>query len=293
MGLSSNILWHQTKIDGLRGIIKEKGFFYSYSLEKIITAKVEVEAAFPMISFCDLPFSEMGDYLKRYGGYSIGLSREWGLKNGFSTVWYCEPGSEALNMQIERFIQINDKIEKENKNAEDFQRFLYLFAHIKNYEGELPTRHYKNYRFHDEREIRIVPAFDNLKNNNSLPYLTNSQYNNFKEQNGSSLLRPTMKLSFDWDDVKYIIVENEANIDEIKKLIKKQSGLDNLRINYFTNQEVREDILGGNHNLPIALPSLNISNLYANSSVAKSRVENIEESIKNFKKIKRLKSPTK
>lgn len=27
MGLSSNVLWHQTKIDGLKGIIKEKVFF--------------------------------------------------------------------------------------------------------------------------------------------------------------------------------------------------------------------------------------------------------------------------
>lgn len=282
MGLSSNVLWHQTKIDGLKGIIKEKGFFYSYSLEKIIAAEVEVEAAFPMVSFCDLPFSEIGDYLKKYGGYSIGLSREWGQRNSFSIVWYCEPSSEVLNMQIKRFVEINDLIEKD-KESKDYQRFLYLFAHIKNYEGELPSRHYKKYRFHDEREIRIVPIFENLTQNNYQPYLAKEYYEDFKEKNGSSLLSPTMKLSFEWEDIKYIIVENEANIDDIKKLIQKQSGREDLRINYFTNQQVREDILGNNHNMTIALPSLNLSDF--KSSVAKPRITDIDEGIKRMKKL--------
>ena len=35
MGLSSNILWHQTTLDGLKGILNEQGFFYSYSLESV------------------------------------------------------------------------------------------------------------------------------------------------------------------------------------------------------------------------------------------------------------------
>lgn len=37
MGLSSNILWHQTTLDGLKGILNEQGFFYSYSLESILS----------------------------------------------------------------------------------------------------------------------------------------------------------------------------------------------------------------------------------------------------------------
>ena len=36
MGLSSNILWHQTTLDGLKGILNEQGFFYSYSLESYL-----------------------------------------------------------------------------------------------------------------------------------------------------------------------------------------------------------------------------------------------------------------
>lgn len=88
-------------------------------MEKIIASAGDIEAAFPMVSFCDLPFSEIGDYLKKYGGYSIGLSREWGIKNFFSTVWYCEPSSLALNMQIDKFIEVADDIQaKESSNYE-------------------------------------------------------------------------------------------------------------------------------------------------------------------------------
>ena len=35
MELSSNVFWHQTDYNGLRGIIKDKGLFYSYSREDL------------------------------------------------------------------------------------------------------------------------------------------------------------------------------------------------------------------------------------------------------------------
>lgn len=79
--------------------------------------------------------------------------------------------------------------------------------------------------------------------------MSKEEYDNFKIKNGSSLLVPKIKLSFEWEDIKYIVVENEANIDDFKKLIKKQSGRDDHRINYFTNQQVKDDILGNNHNM--------------------------------------------
>lgn len=160
MGLSSNILWHQTTADGLRGILKEKGFFYSYSLETISSTDIVVNAAFPMISVCDFPLCEIGEYLKRYGGYSIGLSREWGGKNGLSPVWYCEATSSVLKMQLSRFKEVSKSYFNNDIAREDFNRFLHLFSYMKNYEGVLSKKGYKIYRFYDEREFRIVPTID-------------------------------------------------------------------------------------------------------------------------------------
>lgn len=80
MGLSSNILWHQTQKDALKKILKQKCFRYSYSLEHVEAKNDTLECAFPMLSLCDIPFADIEDYLTKYGGNSIGLSREWGEK---------------------------------------------------------------------------------------------------------------------------------------------------------------------------------------------------------------------
>ena len=77
MGLSSNILWHQTKTDALKQILRTRTFRFAYSKE--IIPGTGVTMAFPIISFCNLPLAEFADYGNKYGGYSIGMSREWGI----------------------------------------------------------------------------------------------------------------------------------------------------------------------------------------------------------------------
>ena len=79
MGLSSNILWHQTNYANLRNIIKSRSLKCSYSLEEVDEILGQ-KVAFPMISMCDLPISELSEYQGKYGDYAIGLSREWGVK---------------------------------------------------------------------------------------------------------------------------------------------------------------------------------------------------------------------
>ena len=45
MGLSSNILWHQTNKEALKKILKEKSFRFSYSLEHIESREFTLESA--------------------------------------------------------------------------------------------------------------------------------------------------------------------------------------------------------------------------------------------------------
>lgn len=60
MGLSSNILWHQTGEEGFYAILKSKRLRYSYCLERIIPEFRLEPIAFPMISVSDYPFSNKG-----------------------------------------------------------------------------------------------------------------------------------------------------------------------------------------------------------------------------------------
>jgi len=73
MGLSSNILWHQTNIDGFKAILKSKSLSCSYSLETFLNK--EHKLAFPMISLSDIPVADIGEYMEQYGGYLFGFSR--------------------------------------------------------------------------------------------------------------------------------------------------------------------------------------------------------------------------
>lgn len=73
MGLSSNTLWHQTKKDGLKGIIRDKCLYLSYSVEDLTSLGYKSKFAYPMVSVCDLPLSETGNYLKKYGDYYCGV----------------------------------------------------------------------------------------------------------------------------------------------------------------------------------------------------------------------------
>ena len=246
MGLSSNILWHQTKKDGLKGIIKDKCLYLSYSLEDVKSTGYDAEFAYPMVSVCDLPLSETENYLKKYGDYTIGFSSDWGKRNHFSAVWYCDKNSlarktivEMLGRKIEEY---KDKVDQD----EYYQKIVYILSYIKQYEGPLPRRNYKKYRFYDERELRFVPDADKLKEIGEKPILWN--YEAYKKAHkNSSLLPKSMNVPFEWEDIKYIIVEKDGEKSEFRKLIEKCSGRNDLDILYFTNKEVKEDIIGISH----------------------------------------------
>lgn len=246
MGLSSNTLWHQTKKDGLKGIIKNKCLYLSYSLEDVTSTRYSAAFAYPMVSVCDLPLAETGNYLKKYGDYTIGFSASWGKRNHFSAVWYCDQNSLALKTIVEMLAKkigvFGDNVESDT----EYQKIVYLLSYIKQYEGPLPKRNFKNYRFYDERELRFVPDAETLKSVGEKPMLWN--YEAYKKAHKDSVLLPkTLNIPFEWDDVKYIIVEKDSEKLEFKQLISKLSGRDDLNISYFTNKEVKEDIIGGSH----------------------------------------------
>ena len=112
MGLSSNILWHQTNERGFYEILKSKKLRYSYCLERIIPEFHLEPIAFPMISVCDYPLSEIGNNKWAYGNYNIGFRQEWGVKAGFSPVWYCSMGSRGLR-QLN--VLLEDALKNESK----------------------------------------------------------------------------------------------------------------------------------------------------------------------------------
>ena len=158
MGLSSNVLWHQTKKEGFFKILSCKKILYSYSLEKSFHLKDDQGVAYPMISLSDIPMCEMPNNKWTYGDYAIGFTREWSIRNGFAPVWYCEPNSVVYRLLHQLAIETLG-----NDNKKRFGNYMYLFSNVKFIESKLKTsrRTYEKYRFYDEREYRLqVELFD-------------------------------------------------------------------------------------------------------------------------------------
>lgn len=144
MGLSSNILWHQTNRDGFYGILKSKRLRYSYCQERIVPEFKLFPIAFPMISVSDYPFSEIGNNKWAYGDFCIGFKQEWGVKVGFSPVCYCSLGSRVLS-QLNNLLK--EAIRTDSKKY--FGLSLFLFANMKFVKAPLITkrRHLRNIAF--------------------------------------------------------------------------------------------------------------------------------------------------
>ena len=165
------------------------------------------------------------------------------MKAGFSPVTYCSLGSRSLQVMN---ILLRDSLK--NGIQSRFGAVMYLFAHMKFVQAPLVTKHkkFKNYRFYDEREWRVVPYITETDNSKLWPFYDEKDYKEFKkENNGTSLL--DIGVEFQYDDIHYIIVEKETDIEKTRDIVGD-------RIHIFTKGEIVEDVVGVDHHEEI-LPS--------------------------------------
>lgn len=236
MGLSSTVLWHQTKKDAFFKILNSKRLYFSYSQEYVLSGDNEKPTAFPMISLCDLPLSEFASNNWTYGDFAIGLSRDWGIKNGVNPVCYCQKGSFFLKQLLNCFTK---ELPLETAN-----KILNCCAYLKFVQGPLETsnKKFKNYRFYDEREVRLVvdsktKGFDFM--------LDKEGYKQYKMEHGNSLT--DKYVNFSQEDIMYIVTNTTKNLSEAKRILLKNGG-EIEHIVFLTKQQILEDVIGSNHN---------------------------------------------
>ena len=242
MGLSSNILWHQTNYKGFMAILKSRSLVCSYSLETFLDGNHKL--AFPMVSLSDIPVADLKEYMNQYGSYLIGFSREWVIKNGFNPVWYCEKDNLALKEHRKQLYRILNQDLDPNLIT---MLALYYGAFIKDIEGPIHVKSkditYSNYRFYDEREYRYVPDFNSLLQNSIKPALFENEYDEYKTEHGNGLINHSV--SFTLDDVKMLIVKTDKLAMQLKKLLKDK----NHSIHIFSQKEIKQSIIGIGHQL--------------------------------------------
>lgn len=224
MALSSNTLIHFTKkLTNLEGILTSN-FKIRYCRENIIVNSKEYDMLIPMVSFCDIPFSQIINHIESYGCYGIGLKKDWAIKNGLNPVLYIEKNSTlSHNIMGHLYAYLTEgKIKITELTNEEKYRFDFI-RYIKNYEGDLnriAKKTIKNYRFSDEREWRYVlkPDFNHLLFAN-IKKVEKAKIAERKAHHNSKI--ESEKLSFQPEDINYIIIKKESERDRIISILEK------------------------------------------------------------------------
>lgn len=262
MNLSSKTLFHFTGESKYLLNILKNGLYIRYSLEaygKILKSKDEL--VLPMACFCDIPLSQIKEHTKKYGTYSIGLTKEWGIKNGLSPVLYTNDESEtakilnSLTKDLSSIFDIDDI--EENKDyfkdigltedeinlVESGQSLVYgkyemrikelsaqlghFLKYIKPYIGKGYSNgiEFNKVRFYDEREWRYVPPKKLLQKIEIKDIYKREFYNcPIKRRYINIRLAKHKKLTFEPKDIRFIVVEKDNEIPYMIEELRKIFG---------------------------------------------------------------------
>lgn len=224
--LSPNSLFHLTpKYENLLGILKNT-FYPRYCYEDFDLVDNDrqhfIEDAIPMVCFCDIPLSQLINHINIYGKYGLGMKKEWGIKKGLNPVIYFNKNS---NLAKELSILTNTTIWRNDETADAFHETMLYF---KPYKGALYRggRKTKEVRFYDEHEWRYIPDKGNLKHNNIEISIQKHVYSNSEQLTSANrrLEVDIARLSFNANDIKYVIIEKEDEIDRMIEALDQIKG---------------------------------------------------------------------
>ncbi|MBU1371930.1 MAG: hypothetical protein KKG25_01575 [Bacteroidetes bacterium] len=219
MSLSSNSLIHFTSSkEALIGILKND-FNIKYCLENIESENGNLHYAIPMVSFCDIPLSEIKEHISKYGSYGIGLKREWGKSKKLNPVLYVDKNSTLIDSYYKAFEilffgkKINELTDTELNLAE-------IVRYMKNYQADLIRNGqvFSDYKFADEKEWRFVPSFKEAQ-----MIVRGDKFKSEVKQIANKKIE-NLKLRFEPNDIKYIIINDELEIPDFIEVLRKSKG---------------------------------------------------------------------
>ncbi len=217
--LSSNTFFHFTKsLENLTGILS-KTFEPRYCLEKTeyLTNKEfnNIEMAYPMVCFCDIPLSKIKKHIGVYGNYGIGLTKKWGFRKNLSPVIYtrryARTSKNYENMILWSTTQLANLEPKEQEAFKSMFSDFLMFT--KPYYGEMYRNHKMiNRRFYDEREWRWIPKI--TRKDTHIHLDKNSYLNNEFRLKANKKVAAHYNLEFNPNDINYLIIDNDSEIDD-------------------------------------------------------------------------------
>lgn len=249
--LSPSSLFHFTPhLKNLLGIL-DNTFYPRYCYERFDLLDNDeqpfVDDAFPMVCFCDIPLSQLMSHINTYGKYGLGMSKEWGIREGLNPVIYFNKNSRLAKRLS---IITNNTLWRDDPTAQAFHEAMLYF---KPYEGTLyrdGRSLRENVRFYDEHEWRYIPDRSIMINNNIQTSMQAHIYRNTEELANANRKLETdeTKLSFNADDIKYVIINGENQINKMVDALRQIKGdrydsgtIDRLTSRIITAKQIQDD----------------------------------------------------
>ena len=159
---------------------------------------------FPMVCFCDIPLSRVSSHVKLYGGYGLGMTRQWAEQNALSPVLYLVPNG-PLTTTVLSFIREQISTDDAAVRESRYQRIRHLHAYVKPTTGEIDG---ETREFFQESEWRFVPADRRIQDHlHPLAFNDQAQLDAAHETT-----RLYAMLRFKPDDIQHILVQSEQEV---------------------------------------------------------------------------------
>lgn len=249
---SANVFFHcMKKLAHLKQIFERKAILPRYNVEIIDFLNIPDcrEIAFPMICFCDIFLKLLSPHMKNYGDYVIGLDKDFGIQNGFEPIQYINNKSEVAKklQSVMNYLSANADEESAGEAIYSDQ-IISSLLYIKPLYGlmRLGDNISDNRLFTDEREWRFIPDMTDSELDKLMPAKKLVQANlNLYSEAMTKYEKGWLKI--DLDAVKYIIVKNDDEIDDMISFIKtldnwKDHEKDRLLTKLLTFDELKKDM---------------------------------------------------
>ena len=246
------LFFHFTSSEALKGILVSRLFLPSYCLEHfddILPASSIYQVSYvPLVSFCDLTITQLSQISRHtddFGKFGIGLRKEWGEDKGVSPVVYVHNKSQPSKNIYNLITVFNSK--SKSLPEDDFYsgirgKLIDFFKFIKPYKGiwQKNKRLERQIKYYDEREWRYSPTSQKFK-----VFSATKKGNEAIVDRLSKDLKKHKVLGFTPDDIKFIIIDKQSDIEGFFKVIEKMKITRNkkseLKTKIITFDEIRDD----------------------------------------------------
>jgi len=211
----SDNLFHFTKSLHVLKSILRNGIEPRYCLEDVSWLEVShTHVAYAMKCFCDIPLTRINEHKEFYGHYGIGLTKEWGLRNGLQPVIYLRKNGNIS--KCVRYLLSLDEPTEEVQKQELTMTIINMLALSKPLTGKMRVGdQYIEKEFFQENEWRYAPPMREI--------LVESRFNEDVEL-ANAVAAKEHTLSFEPKDIKYIFVNDDNEIPEIVDFINSNLG---------------------------------------------------------------------